>query len=109
MAKRVPVRLRRFPSIQENAFVNEPTANPPDFITFMVIGDDGQERAINFVRQDTLPPDLANKVGKAVVEKVLGMGIFDEVTKAAFGRRLLSIANEEDKKEDADEASSPQP
>lgn len=107
MAKRVPVRIRRFPSIQENAYVNEPTANPPDFITFMVIGDDGQERAINFVRQDTLPPDLAKKVGQAVVEKVTGMDLFDAATKAAFGRRLLSIASE-DEKEGADEASSPQ-
>jgi hypothetical protein len=104
MAKRVPVRLRRFPSIQENAFVNEPTANPPEFITFMVVGDDGKETSINYVRQDTLPPDLATKVGKAVVSKVLGMGIFDEVTKAAFGRRLLSIASEEK----SDETSPPQ-
>lgn len=89
MPKREPPRWRRLPTINETAEVSEPGA--PDFITVRVIAKPGEEpKPVNYVRQDTLPANLRKQVGKAIVEKVIGLPIFKgDQSFGDLGRKLM--------------------
>lgn len=86
MPKRVPPKFRRLPTLNETASVLEPGA--PEFITMEVSTSAGEEKKkIIYIRQDTLPEKLRKDVGKAVIEKCLGLPLFQ--TLGNLGQRIL--------------------
>jgi hypothetical protein len=86
MPKRVPPKFRRLPTLNETASVLEPGA--PEFITMEVSTSPGEEKKkIIYIRQDTLPEKLRKDVGKAVIEKCLGLPLFQ--TLGNLGQRIL--------------------
>lgn len=86
MAKRVPPKFRRLPSLNETAAVLEPGA--PEFIATSVRVKAGEEpKTIIYIRQDTLPEKLRKDVGKALVEKCLGLPLFHKL--GNLGQRIL--------------------